>query len=715
MNGSLPEQGGGSRRAQRWAAATVLALALVLAAIALARSQPRLAGTTNVGAQRVVALVVPGRTVCQRDLVAPAGTAGARVTVRTAGKPPPLRVTLEAPGARLRAGSVAGYPSGSSPLVRFRPLGKTIEGARVCVRVDRGRVGLAGGPSAGHSLLVGGHPRSAQVQVALVRAGSESLLGVVPAAFHRAALFRPGFVGPWTYWLLAALTLALVVACPLLLLRWRARPPAGLTRAALILAAFGFLNAAVWSLVTPAFQPPDEAAHYAYVASLVERGRVPSTERIRGETPYTGEEQEAVDRTAVGVVQNPAGRPPWTELQEQQVADAIADLGSRARAGGGGLTAASAYPPSYYALEAVPYAAGRDSTIWTRIWLMRLLSALMAAGSVALAFLFVREMLPSVPWAAPAAALAVACEPMFAFIGGAVNNDSLLILLATALLYLLARVLQRGLDVRLALATGLVLGLGIAAKPHMYAFLPLAVATLGYAAWRQRSGARALGLQAVAFVAPLAALVVLRYVTAGLPLFDEGAGIEGATLRGTGQGEPFSAGQFASYLWQWFLPHLGFMTDWFPFLAGPPVYRVFFVGFWADFGHLDTKFPGWVYVLLLVASVAALGAAAAVVWRERARLGQIWPRLALAALAVVGLALLVILRSYLARIGNGLPQAFAQGRYLLPVVAIFGLTLAVAALAAGRERGIVVATAFVTALAALNAFALGLVVVRFFT
>lgn len=44
---------------------------------------------------------------------------------------------------------------------------------------------------------------------------SRSLLARVPRMFEHAALFRPGFVGAWTFWLLLA---CLVIAAPLLLL-----------------------------------------------------------------------------------------------------------------------------------------------------------------------------------------------------------------------------------------------------------------------------------------------------------------------------------------------------------------------------------------------------------------------------------------------------------------------------------------------------------------
>jgi hypothetical protein len=82
-------------------------------------------------------------------------------------------------------------------------------------------------------------------------------------------------------------------------------------------------------------------------------------------------------------------------------------------------------------------------------------------------------------------------------------------------------------------------------------------------------------------------------------------------------------------------------------------------------------------------------------------------------LTFASFALLVNLRSYLELIHA--QAAFAQGRYLLPAVAAFGAIVVAAALAFGRRRGLVAATAMVVALGCFNAFSLGLVMTRFYT
>ena len=177
-----------------------------------------------------------------------------------------------------------------------------------------------------------------------------------------------------------------------------------------------------------------------------------------------------------------------------------------------------------------------------------------------------------------------------------------------------------------------------------------------------------------------------------------------------GNERSFGLGDFLSYVWQWYLPPLPSMTNRF---VGLPAYNVYFKGFWATFGHLDTKFDGWVYTLLALAAAATVALAALTLWRARARIATVAPRVLLGALAVVGFALLINLRSYFALI-NGDPQ-FAQGRYLLPAVPVLGAALVCAALAFGRRRGAVAAALYVAGIAAFNVFSLGLVLSRYYT
>jgi 4-amino-4-deoxy-L-arabinose transferase-like glycosyltransferase len=379
-------------------------------------------------------------------------------------------------------------------------------------------------------------------------------------------------------------------------------------------------------------------------------------------------------------------------------------LGAAADDGGGGYTTAAGYSSLYYGAEAAPYALGQSSTIFSRLWLMRVLSALMMAFTAAFAFLFARELAPSISWFAPVAGLAVAFQPMLAFVGGSVNNDNLLFVAATLELYLLARALRRGLTGRLAVAIGAALGFGIVVKPTMYGLAPAALAVIAWIVLRSRDRTRSARVASLAFLGLAVTLTAGYFVFAGDKPVSETVDVTAADDR------PFAPREFLSYTWQWYLPQLPFMEDFFS--GSLPVYDVYFKGFWANFGHLDTRFPGVVYLLLLAACVAVIGLIGVTVYRARDRLVALLPYLALGAISLVSLAVLVNFRSYLALIQNG--SEFAQGRYLLPAIAVVGAGLGAAALAFGRRHGIVAGTALVLALAFFNAFSLGLVLTRFY-
>ena len=79
---------------------------------------------------------------------------------------------------------------------------------------------------------------------------------------------------------------------------------------------------------------------------------------------------------------------------------------------------------------------------------MRLLSALLAAGTVLAVFLFLRELLPSTPWAWTVGALMVAFQPMFDFIAAGVQGDNLLFFASTLTFLMLTRAYRRGLTTK---------------------------------------------------------------------------------------------------------------------------------------------------------------------------------------------------------------------------------------------------------------------------
>ena len=195
-------------------AGPILGACLIGILIKLAIPEDRYTGTNSVGARSVVAQVKPGERLCVPQLRVPPDTGRVRVAAFWEGnRRPGFRAELRDGGLR-RAGrtppNVGASPvSGARvdiPVRRTGPRADDID-RTLCVTPEArpaafgGMIGLQGDQ---RSPTVNGKPIESRVSVwFLPPAGeSRSALGLLPDAFARAALFRPGFVGPWTYLLL---------------------------------------------------------------------------------------------------------------------------------------------------------------------------------------------------------------------------------------------------------------------------------------------------------------------------------------------------------------------------------------------------------------------------------------------------------------------------------------------------------------------------------
>ncbi len=98
------------------------------------------------------------------------------------------------------------------------------------------------------------------------------------------------------------------------------------------------------------------------------------------------------------------------------------------------------------------------------IHLARLLSLLLATGTLLCTYRIALDVFPHTP-IIPLAALAFnAFIPMFIFISASVNNDNLVILLSSVTLLMLVRIIQRGASRRFLVLLGVVIGLACLTK-----------------------------------------------------------------------------------------------------------------------------------------------------------------------------------------------------------------------------------------------------------
>lgn len=203
-------------------AAAVLAGLVAVLAVA-ARDDRELAFTLGVRPVKTVARLAPGQRACQSSLFVQKSFRGVGFEVGPAGGDGvPIDVTVRRGGSLLASGRLwRGYPAPSMQDVRLdRTVPGEIEGVAVCLRNRGDRPAAISGDIATGlgrgELRVGGRERDADLRLVFLRERSRSALALVPEMFRRAALFRPAWVGAWTFWALLALVAA---GIPLLLAR----------------------------------------------------------------------------------------------------------------------------------------------------------------------------------------------------------------------------------------------------------------------------------------------------------------------------------------------------------------------------------------------------------------------------------------------------------------------------------------------------------------
>ena len=471
--------------------------------------------------------------------------------------------------------------------------------------------------------------------------------------------------------------------------------------AAWLCAIVAGLSAACWSLITPAFQAPDEQDHYAYVALLAQTGRPPSSD---DEVDEPEELAALVGLRYLQLRHQPRNHAIFTSAEQEGLERSLVaarEDSSTPRIHGAGVAASE--PPLYYALETIPYRLA--GTVLGRLPLMRLLSALMAAVTALFSYLFVRETLPGWRWAWIVGGLGVALAPLLGFVSGSVNPDALLFALSAMLFYSLARAFRRGLTTRLALLVGAIVAAGMATKLNFVGLLPGALFGLLALSVRAARVSGRSAYRSLALACALAASPVAVYLIAGALSSDSPFGSVSHAFSGV----RVSLGEI-DYIWQLYLPRLPGTGSDFPGLF--TTRQLWFDGYVGLYGWFDTTFPGWVYdaALIPAAAIAVLCVRelAAHLGALRARLAE----LATYALMAGGLLVLIGIASY-----AGFPARsaeFAEARYLLPLLPLLAAVLALAARGAGRRWGPAAGALIVTLFLAHDVFSQLLVVSRFY-
>lgn len=478
--------------------------------------------------------------------------------------------------------------------------------------------------------------------------------------------------------------------------------PAPLALLLVCVAIFGV----AWALIVPPFQVPDETAHFAYVQSLAARHALPGDPR----RPAGISSDQGLADTAVGASNLAFNvltvRPDWSR------ADFLAYLAGAAhhpsQSDGGGPNPASVNPPLFYAYSTLAYWASGADNAFARLYAMRLWSVPLLLITVLGAWLLAGEVLGPSRLAQLLCAAVSGLVPMETFMSSSVNPDAMLVATWTLAFWLGARVIRRGLRAGDAVALCAVTAAAILTKATSYALIPATLLAL-LIGWRSQPAGqrRAAGLRALAGLATLA-VPVLTWIT-----ITQNLGRASVNTIGAAPGQalrPVHILQFVNYLWQFYLPRLPGTTK-INIVNGLPVYWVWLREGWGTFGWLDVVLPTWIYHLLAFLNAVAAVAAVAILARFRDA-----GRLKLLAFFVAAMLVLVLglhftaYRSLLASQGQ-----FLQGRYLLPLISLLGLTVALIATRLAPRWRAIMAGALLGALLLLQIISLAAVAKTYYS
>lgn len=340
-----------------------------------------------------------------------------------------------------------------------------------------------------------------------------------------------------------------------------------------------FIMAVLFAVYTPAWQAPDEPAHYNYVRYLAENGRFPVLHP--GDYPHAYLE----------------------ELKARKFPPALSIAPIRYE---------FHQPPLYYALIAPLYVLAGGALLP-----LRLFSVLLGAGIVLLAYGVARRACPTRPHLALGAAAFVAFLPQHLTTVSQVGNDVLAeLLFALVLFELTGRLMADGpspipnptgtlrgpqspiSNPQSPILTGILLGLILITKTTAYIALPLAGGVLIWQWWRRRAGVGRT-LAELALVAGPAVLLALPWYARNLWVYGWPDFLGLIRHDAIVIGQPRTAAWLAQYGWGGYLGRLVEFT---------------FKSFWGVFGWLGVFMDSRIYFALAVLSGVVLGGVGFRIW-----------------------------------------------------------------------------------------------------
>jgi 4-amino-4-deoxy-L-arabinose transferase-like glycosyltransferase len=385
----------------------------------------------------------------------------------------------------------------------------------------------------------------------------------------------------------------------------------------------------IYALATPVFEASDEIFHYPVVKHIADgRGLPVQDPKARAAWEQEGSQPPLYYALA-------ALATAWIDTGDMDAIrwrNPLSNIGNPVSVGNKNLvihTSAEAFPWRGTALA---------------IHIIRFLSLLLGACTVGLTHLSSRVIWPEREELATLAAALVAFNPMFLFISASVNNDNLIVFLATLVVYLLLRTLREGwLSYGRLLLLGALLGLAALTKLSGLGLLLLTVVVLTAIAARRGAWRAWLGWGVT--LGACVALIAGWWYVRNWRLYGDPTGLNVMLdIAGRRPGAPSLQGLLAEF-------------------------QGFRMSFWGVFGGFTIAAPEWVYRVydgLMIAGVVGWGALA---WTNRGR----WRAGQARMLLILALWVVVVWASLLRWTSQTLAS---QGRLIFPAIAAVAILLA---------------------------------------
>jgi len=384
---------------------------------------------------------------------------------------------------------------------------------------------------------------------------------------------------------------------------------------------------------TPKWQAPDEPAHYNYVKYVAENLRFPVLQM--GDYPHDYLEEIK----AAGFPPNMSIAPMRYEFHQ---------------------------PPAYYVLAALVYRIAHPLGFDAQFLALRLLSVMLGAVLLLVAFAIVRELFPTDTLTALTATAFIATIPMHIAMSAAINNDTLAELVLALVIWLCVRELKVGLSQRQTVFLGLLVALVLLTKTTIYA-PAITASALALAVRARRLGKRPL-LRGLVTVYGLGLLLSCWWFLRNILVYGD------LDLFAWQRHDAVVAGQPTTAQW---VGQYGLAETIRQFIV------VSFRSFWAQFGWMGVLIDSRLYLMLAVLCVGVL--VGLVLWLVRiARRPALLSTYERRALLLLLLVFLVVGAEH---ISYNLKFVQHQGRYLFPALVPISVAFALGLLECPRLLG----------------------------